>query len=87
MRDELAFLIERADASADKLAQSNSNEINDALQNKKFAAEEPSIESSIIDFENIDLQAKQDVFDQDPQHTISTSEAELELISALKRGR
>ena len=87
MRDELAFLIERADASADKLAQSNSNEINDALQNKKFAAEEPSIESSIIDFENIDLQAKQDAFDPDPQHNISTSEAELELISALKRGR
>jgi hypothetical protein len=87
MRDELVFLIERADASADKLAQSNSREINDTLQNKKFVAEEPPIESPIMDFKNIDPHTKQDDFNQNPQNNISTSEAELELISALKRGR
>ena len=87
MRDELVFLIERADASADKLAQSNSHKVNEALQNKKFVSEEPSIGSSIIDFEHIEPHAKQDDFNQDPQRNIETSEAELELISALKRGR
>lgn len=88
MRDELAFLIERADINAEKLAQLSSSKTGKLAQDSV-----PDNEQSVMinnSHENIESMQSvgkerdnEEIFDQN----MGVSEVERELITALKRAR
>ena len=88
MRDELAFLIERADTNAEKLAQLSSSKTGKLAQDSV-----PDNEQSVMinnSHENIESMQSvgkerdnEEIFDQN----MGVSEVERELITALKRAR
>ena len=84
MRDELAFLIERADINAEKLAQVSSlkadklDQTNSYYDEKSAAANtRENIKSAAVEYDN----------DGGSDQNIGVSEVERELITALKRAR
>ena len=87
MRDELAFLIERADINAEKLAQLSSSKTGNLAQDSGLDDEQSVTINSQENFENIQSLANErdneEVFDQN----MGVSEVERELITALKRAR
>ena len=87
MRDELAFLIERADTNAEKLAQLSSSKTGNLAQDSGLDNEQSVTTNSQESFENIQSLANErdneEVFDQN----MGVSEVERELITALKRAR
>ena len=87
MRDELAFLIERADINAEKLAQLSSSKTGKLAQDSGLDNEQSVTINSQDNFENIQSVANErdneEIFDQD----LGVSEVERELITALKRAR
>ena len=87
MRDELAFLIERADINAEKLAQLSSLKTGNLEQDNGFDNEQSFTIKSQENYENIHSATKErdseEVFDQN----VGVSEVERELITALKRVR
>ena len=87
MRDELAFLIERADINAEKLAQLSSSKTGNLAQDSGLDNEQPVTINSQENFENIQSLANErdneEIFDQN----LGVSEVERELITALKRAR
>lgn len=87
MRDELAFLIERADINAEKLAQLSSSKTGNLAQDSGLDNEQSVTINSQENFENIQSLANErdneEIFDQD----LGVSEVERELITALKRAR
>ena len=87
MRDELAFLIERADINAEKLAQLSSSKTGNLAQDSGLDNEQSVTTNSQESFENIQSLANErdneEIFDQN----LGVSEVERELITALKRAR
>ena len=87
MRDELAFLIERADINAEKLAQLSSSKTGNLAQDSGLGNEQSVAINSQENFENIQSLANErdneEIFDQN----LGVSEVERELITALKRAR
>ena len=87
MRDELAFLIERADINAEKLAQLSSSKTGNFAQDSGLDNEQAVTINSQENFENIQSLANErdneEIFDQN----LGVSEVERELITALKRAR
>ena len=87
MRDELAFLIERADINAEKLAQLSSPKTGNLAQNSGLDDEQPATINLNENIENIESVANErdneEIFDQN----MGVSEVERELITALKRAR
>ena len=87
MRDELAFLIERADINAEKLAQLSSSKTGYLAQDSGLDNEQSVTINSQENFENIQSLANErdneEIFDQN----LGVSEVERELITALKRAR
>ena len=87
MRDELAFLIERADMNAEKLAQLSSSKTGNLAQDSGLDNEQAVAITSQENFENIQSLANErdneEIFDQN----MEVSEVERELITALKRAR
>lgn len=87
MRDELAFLIERADINAEKLAQLSSSKTGNLAQDSGLDNEQSVSINSQENFENIQSLANErdneEIFDQN----MGVSEVERELITALKRAR
>ena len=87
MRDELAFLIERADINAEKLAQLSSPKTSNLAQDIELDNEQSVTINSQENFENIQSAANERdnevIFDQN----MGVSEVERELITALKRAR
>ena len=87
MRDELAFLIERADINAEKLAQLSSSKTGNLAQDSGLDNEQSVTINSQENFENIQSLANErdneEIFDQN----MGVSEVERELITALKRAR
>ena len=87
MRDELAFLIERADINAEKLAQLSSSKTGYLAQDSGLDNEQSVTINSQENFENIQSLANErdneEIFDQN----MGVSEVERELITALKRAR
>jgi len=87
MRDELAFLIERADINAEKLAQFSSPKAGNLAQDSRLDNEQAVTINSHENFENIQSAANERdnevIFDQN----MGVSEVERELITALKRAR
>ena len=87
MRDELAFLIERADINAEKLAQLSSPKTGNLAQNSGLDNEQPATINLNENIENIESVANErdneEIFDQN----MGVSEVERELITALKRAR
>jgi ABC-type transporter Mla subunit MlaD len=87
MRDELAFLIERADINAEKLAQLSSSKTGNLAQDSGLDNEQSVTTNSQENFENIQSLANErdneEIFDQN----LGVSEVERELITALKRAR
>ena len=87
MRDELAFLIERADINAEKLAQLSSSKTGNLAQDSGLDNEQSVTVNSQENFENIQSLANErdneEIFDQN----MGVSEVERELITALKRAR
>ena len=87
MRDELAFLIERADINAEKLAQVSSLKVDtlsptNSYDDEKSASTNPqenigNIKPATIEYDN----------DEASDQNIRVSEVERELITALKRAR
>jgi len=87
MRDELAFLIERADINAEKLAQLSSSKTGNLAQDSGLDNEQSVTINPRENFENIQSLANErdneEIFDQN----LGVSEVERELITALKRAR
>jgi len=87
MRDELAFLIERADINAEKLAQLSSSKTVNLAQDSGLDKEQLATIKPHENFEKIQSVANEgdneEIFDQN----IGVSEVERELITALKRAR
>ena len=87
MRDELEFLIERADINAEKLAQLSSPKTGNLAQNSGLDNEQPATINLNENIENIESVANErdneEIFDQN----MGVSEVERELITALKRAR
>ena len=87
MRAELAFLIERADINAEKLAQLSSSKTGNLAQDSGLDNEQSVTINSQENFENIQSLANErdneEIFDQN----LGVSEVERELITALKRAR
>ena len=87
MRDELAFLIERADINAEKLAQLSSSKTGNLAQDSGLDNEQSVTINLQENFENIQSLANErdneEIFDQN----LGVSEVERELITALKRAR
>ena len=87
MRDELAFLIERADINAEKLAQLSSSKTGNLSQDSGLDNEQSVTINPRENFENIQSLANErdneEIFDQN----LGVSEVERELITALKRAR
>ena len=87
MRDELAFLIERADINAEKLAQLSSSKTGNLSQDSGLDNEQSVTINPRENFENIQSLANErdneEMFDQN----MGVSEVERELITALKRAR
>ena len=87
MRDELAFLIERADINAEKLAQLSSSKTGNLAQDSGLDDEQSVTINSQENFGNIQSLANErdneEIFDQN----MAVSEVERELITALKRAR
>ena len=87
MRDELAFLIERADINAEKLAQLSSLKTGNLEQDNGLDNEQSVTIKSQENYENIhsatNERDNEEIFDQN----VGVSEVERELITALKRVR
>ena len=87
MRDELAFLIERADINAEKLAQLSSLKTGNLEQDNGLDNEQSFTIKSQENYENIhsatNERDNEEIFDQN----VGVSEVERELITALKRAR
>ena len=87
MRDELAFLIERADINAEKLAQLSSLKTGNLEQDNGLDNEQSFTIKSQENYENIhsatNERDNEEIFDQN----VGVSEVERELITALKRVR
>ena len=87
MRDELAFLIERADINAEKLAQLSSLKTGNLEQDNGLDNEQSVTIKSQENYKNIrsatNERANEEIFDQN----VGVSEVERELITALKRVR
>ena len=87
MRDELAFLIERADINAEKLAQLSSSKTGNLAQDSGLDDEQSVTINPQENFGNIQSLANErdneEIFDQN----MAVSEVERELITALKRAR
>ena len=87
MRDELAFLIERADINAERLAQFSSPKTGNLEQNNGLNNEQSVTFNSQENYENIQSETNErdneEIFDQN----MGVSEVERELITALKRAR
>ena len=87
MRDELAFLIERADINAEKLAKLSTPKTGHLAQDSGLDNEQPVTNNLNENFENIQSLANErdneEIFDQN----MGVSEVERELITALKRAR
>ena len=87
MRDELAFLIERADINAEKLAQLSSSKTGNLAQDSGLDDEQSVTINPQENCGNIQSLANErdneEIFDQN----MAVSEVERELITALKRAR
>ena len=87
MRDELAFLIERADINAEKLAQLSTLKTGNLAQDSVINNEQSVTINSHENIENMQSVGNEcdneEIFDQN----MGVSEVERELITALKRAR
>ena len=87
MRDELAFLIERADINAEKLARMSSLKADKLDQTNSYYDEKSATTSTRENSENIKPAAGEYDNDGGFDQNIGGSEVERELITALKRAR
>ena len=92
MRDELAFLIERADLNAERLAKVSSPTINFVPEGeKKSMINSSPLNSNANLYEPLldgsQLEREQDYQDESTEINISESEAERDLINALRKVR
>ena len=87
MRDELAFLIERADINAEKLAQVSSLKADKLDQTNSYYDEKSAATSTRENIENIKSAAVEYDNDGGSDQNIGVSEVERELITALNRAR
>mgnify|MGYP001354956335 FL=1 len=87
MRDELAFLIERADINAEKLAQFSSPKAGNLAQDSRLDNEQPVTINSHENFENKQSVANEHDNEETFDQNMGVSEVERELITALKRAR
>ena len=87
MRDELAFLIERADINAEKLARMSSLKADKLDQTNSYYDETSATTSTRENIENIKPAAGEYDNDGGFDQNIGVSEVERELITALKRAR
>jgi chromosome segregation ATPase len=92
MRDELAFLIERADLKAERLAKMSSPTINSLPEGQKKSMTNSSPLSSGANLyepllNGSQLERKQDYQDESVEINISESEAERDLMNALRKVR
>ena len=87
MRDELAFLIERADINAEKLAQVSSLKVDTLSPTNSYDDEKSASTNAQENIENIKPAAIEYDNDEASDQNIRVSEVERELITALKRAR
>jgi hypothetical protein len=87
MRDELAFLIERADINAEKLARMSSLKADKLDQTNSYYDEKSAATNTHENIENIKPAAVEYDNDRGSDQNIGVSEVERELITALKRAR
>ena len=92
MRDELAFLIERADLNAERLAKMSNPKINSLPEDGKKSMINPSPLNSDTDlYEPLlgvsQLEREQDYQDEGTGINISESDAERDLLNALRKVR
>jgi len=87
MRDELAFLIERADTNAEKLAQLASPKTGNLGQDIGLDNEQSVTINSQEKFENGQYAANERDNEEIVDQNMGVSEVERELITALKRAR
>ena len=87
MRDELAFLIERADINAEKLAQLSSSKTGNLAQDSGLNDEQSVTINSQENFGNIQSLANERDNEERFDQNMAVSEVERELITALKRAR
>ena len=87
MRDELAFLIERADINAEKLAQLSSPTTGNLAQDSGLDNEQPVTINLNENLENIQSVANERDNEKSFDQNMGVSEVERELITALKRAR
>ena len=87
MRDELAFLIERADINAEKLAQISSCKADKLPKTNEYDYEKSVATETHQSIENIAPVAIEYDNDGDYNQSVGVSEVERELITALKRAR
>ena len=87
MRDELAFLIERADINAEKLARVSSLKTDTLSPTNSYDEEKSASTDAQENIENIKPAAIEYDNDEASDQNIRVSEVERELITALKRAR
>lgn len=92
MRDELAFLIERADLNAEKLAKVSSMKTHSLSENRKTSMINPSSLNFDADLDGpllkvAQLESEQNHLDENTGNNIGESDAERELLNALKKAR
>jgi hypothetical protein len=87
MRDELAFLIERADINAEKLAQVSSLKVDTLSPTNSYDDEKSASTNAQENIGNIKPAAIEYDNDEASDQNIRVSEVERELITALKRAR
>ena len=87
MRDELAFLIERADINAEKLAQLSSSKTGNLAQDSGLDDEQSVTINPQENFGNIQSLANERDNEERFDQNMAVSEVERELITALKRAR
>ena len=87
IRDELAFLIERADINAEKLARISSLKADKLDQTNSYYDEKSAVTNTHENIENIKPAAVEYDNDGGSDQNIGVSEVERELITALKRAR
>ena len=87
MRDELAFLIERADTNAEKLAQLSSSKTGKLAQDSVPDNEQSVTVTSHENIERIQYVGNERDNDEIFDKNMGVSEVERELITALKRAR
>ena len=87
MRDELAYLIERADINAEKLAQFSSPKTGKLAQDSGLDNEQSFTINSHENLENMQSVANERDNEETVDQNMGVSEVERELITALKRAR